>query len=112
MVLVFREDFVVGCEGVMEMGDSSDVPRVTCHGARQEAVRVVNEVGDDNFDDILWELGDWRRRCGRCLRSTSRGQPSNSGYCSVPKLVNKQLGRYRRHADYTCRKEAAYGSTC
>ena len=36
----------------MKVGDGSDVPRVTGHGARCEAARVVNEVGDDHFDDF------------------------------------------------------------
>ena len=31
------------------MRDSSNVPRVACHGARGEAARVINEVGDSHF---------------------------------------------------------------
>ena len=51
------EVVVIGCNGVMKIGDGSNVPRVTCHGARKEAARVVNEVGDNHFYEHLWELG-------------------------------------------------------
>ena len=36
----------------MKVGDGSDVPRVTGHGAHQEAASVVNEVGNDHFNDL------------------------------------------------------------
>jgi hypothetical protein len=57
---------VVGREGVMKMGDGSDVPRITCRGAYQEGVLVVNEVGDNQFHEILREIEDRGRvDCGR-----------------------------------------------
>ena len=31
-----------GREGAMKVRDSDDIPRVTCHEARQEAVLVIN----------------------------------------------------------------------
>jgi len=43
----------------MEVGDGNNVPRVTRHGTRQEAGRVVNEIGENRFEKILRELGDW-----------------------------------------------------
>ena len=79
----------------MKIGDGSNVPRITCHGARQEAARVVNEVGEDRFDKILRELGDWGWSCSRCLRGISTEQPLDFCCGSVPQLVNKQLVRYR-----------------
>jgi hypothetical protein len=85
---------VVGREGVMEMMDGGDVPRVTCQGARQEAACVINEVGDNLFHEFLREFGDGRT-CGRHLRSTSTERypfdPSNG---SVTNFVNKQFSRY------------------
>ena len=62
MPLVVTETVtIVGREGVMEIGDGGNVPRETCHGARQEGARIVNEVGDDRFHKLLRELGDWGR---------------------------------------------------
>jgi len=43
---------VVGCEGVMKVRDGSIVPQVACHGTRQEAAHVVNEVEDDHFNKL------------------------------------------------------------
>ena len=54
MPLVVTETVtIVGREGVMKMGDGGNVPRETCHGARQEGARIVNEVGDDRFHKLL-----------------------------------------------------------
>ena len=36
----------------MKVGDCSDIPRVTRHGAHQEAAQVVNEVEDNHFDKL------------------------------------------------------------
>ena len=44
---------VVGREGVVKIGDGGNVPRVACNGACQEAARVVNEVGGDQFHKLL-----------------------------------------------------------
>lgn len=51
-------DEVFGREGVMEVGDSGDVPRVAGHGACQEKARVVNKVGYNRFHGLLRELVD------------------------------------------------------
>ena len=50
---------VVGCEGMMEIGDGDDVPRVTRRGTRHEATFVINKVGDNKFHELMRELGDW-----------------------------------------------------
>jgi len=71
----------------MKLGDSNNVPRVTCRGARQEATRVVNEEGDDYCHDLLRKLGDWgrsRRTCGGRLWGTSNEQPLDFGFDLVP----------------------------
>ena len=62
---------VVGREGVMKMGDGSNVPRVKCHGKFQETGRLVDEIGENGFDKILREIGDWGRTRGECLGDTS-----------------------------------------
>ena len=79
----------------MEMGDNGDVPRVTRHGARQEAARVVNEVGGDDFHKLLWELGDWGRTSGGHLWGTLAEQPLDLGLGSIPKSVDKEFVCYR-----------------
>ena len=45
-------------EGVMEMGNGGDVPGVTGQGACAETARIVDEMGDDHFDDLLGKPGD------------------------------------------------------
>jgi hypothetical protein len=45
-------------EGVMEMGNGGNVPGVTGQGAREETARIVDEMGDDHFDDLLGKPGD------------------------------------------------------
>ena len=80
---------VVGCESMVKMGDGSDVPRVTCQGACQEGAGVVDEVGNDHSHKLLRELGDWGRACGKRLRGTSKEQPLDFGYASVPKFVDE-----------------------
>jgi len=89
---------VVDREGVMKLGDSGDVPRVTCRGARKEATRVVNDEGDDHFHDILRKLGDWGwpgRACDGRPRGTSDEQPFDFGLDSVPEYVEEEFSRYR-----------------
>ena len=41
-----------GGKGVMDVRNSSDVPRAASHGAREETEPVTDEVGDDHFDDL------------------------------------------------------------
>ena len=52
------------------MGDNGNIPRVACQGACQEAALVVDEVGENDLDEILRELGDWGRAGGRRPQST------------------------------------------
>jgi hypothetical protein len=40
----------------MKVGDGGDVPRITCHGARQEGVLIVNVVGDNQFHEHFGNL--------------------------------------------------------
>ena len=42
----------------MNMRNDSDVPRVTGQGAREETGCIMNEMGDDHFDDFQREPGD------------------------------------------------------
>ena len=59
MIPVFRVVVVVvGREGVMEMGDSGDVPGVTRRGACQEGTLVVNAMRDNPIYNLLRELGN------------------------------------------------------
>ena len=59
------------CEGVMKMGYSSGVPRITGHGTCGKGADVVNEVGDDGFNEFLREIGDWPKQLWNvCLRGT------------------------------------------
>jgi len=76
-------------EGVMDMADGHNVPRVACQGACEKAALVVDEAGDNHFYDVLWEFGNWGRKFGRCLRVASVEQPFDFGYGSVPKPVDK-----------------------
>ena len=39
-------------KGAMEMGNGSDVPGVAGQGACAETLYVVDQLGDDNFDDL------------------------------------------------------------
>jgi len=70
---------LTGRDGVVEMGDCSDIPRVACHGACEEGGGVVNEVGNDHFDEVLREFCDWGRAIRRCLWGTSVEQPLDFG---------------------------------
>jgi len=79
----------------MKMGDGSDVPRVTCHRARQETRRIVNEMGDNHFNKLLRKLGSWGRTRDRCLGDNSTEQPLDFGCGPVQKSADEQLARYR-----------------
>ena len=39
-------------KGAMEMGNGSDVPGVAGPGACAETLYVVDQLGDDDFDDL------------------------------------------------------------
>ena len=53
------EAIVFSCEGVVEMRDGGDIPRVTGQGTCKEGVGVTNQVGDDQFHELLRKTGDW-----------------------------------------------------
>jgi len=81
-------------ESAMEIRGGGDVPGVTGQGTRQKAAGVVDEKGDNHFDELQWKLGDcgqlygwnhWRIMCGEYLR--------DPGATSVPKLLNELLNR-------------------
>ena len=48
----------------MEVGDGGNVPRVAGHGACKEGAGVADEVGDDQFHELLGKPGYWGRAQG------------------------------------------------
>ena len=58
----------VNDEGVMEMRNGGDVPRVTGQGACAETELVVDQVSDDDLNDVLRKAGDRGRGCGGSVR--------------------------------------------
>ena len=54
-------------EGV-EMRNSGNVPGAAGQGACVEAARVVDKIGDDNFDELKGEPGGGGRWCRRGLQ--------------------------------------------
>lgn len=79
---------------VMEVRDGSDVPGVASQGAREKTVYVVDQIGDDHFDDFLGEAGGKRRACRRILkRSTRRMHLVKFGYGSIPNSLGEELNR-------------------
>ena len=91
--VVWPETLVVGRKGVMKIGDGSNVPRVACHGAHEEAMRVVDEVENDHIYQLSRELGDWGRTFSGRIWGTSTEQPEEQpldfGFGSIPKFVKK-----------------------
>ena len=84
-VLAVRPGYVltvVGRKGVMEIGDGSNVPRVTCQGACKEGVGVVEEVRNNRCHKFLRKLGDWGPARGRRLRGASIEQVLDFGRAS------------------------------
>jgi len=59
--LVQRAD--VNDKGVMERMNGGDVPGITGEGTCAEATCVINEVGDNHFDDLLGKPGGRGRAC-------------------------------------------------
>jgi len=52
-------------EGLVEMRDGGDVPRVAGQGTRAETVGVIGKMGNDHFDELQGKLGDRGRVCWR-----------------------------------------------
>ena len=71
-------------EGVMKLRSRGDVQRTTGEGACHETVLVVDEVGNNHFDDFLGN--------GRC-----NGDPlCDGGSASVPNLPDEnQVAKIR-----------------
>jgi len=60
----------------MEMRNGCDIPGVTGQGARKESASIVDEMGDDNFDDLLGKSGGRGRvRRENLRRSTAKIHP-------------------------------------
>jgi hypothetical protein len=70
----------------MKLGDGSNIPRVTCHGACEEGACVVSEVGDNQVHELLRELG-WT--CSGRLWGTSAEKRLDFGFGSAAGLVSK-----------------------
>ena len=74
---------------MVDMRNGGDVPGITGQGTRKEAVRVIEEMGDDHFDDLLGQPDDGGRLCHRSLwRSTFRERSPDS---AVPNSHGEQL---------------------
>ena len=81
-------------KSVVKMRDGGDVPGVTRQGACEETARVIDEVGDDHFDDLERKLGGGGRVYSRSLRRSICGDPFlDVGLTSVPNSINEQLNR-------------------
>ena len=79
-------------KGVMEVRNGGDVPRVAGQGACAETAFVIDKIGDDYFNDLLWEPSGRGRACGRSLQgSTTRTHSPNSGHTSVPNPHGEQF---------------------
>lgn len=75
--------FLAFLEAVMEMRDGSDVPRMTRHGACQEAVCIMNEVGDNRFHEVLRDGGE--RPVG------ASGPPLQNHYLTLAFMARYQI---------------------
>jgi len=53
----------LGSKSVVNVRNSGEVPGVTGQGACEKPVLVVDEVGDDHFDDIHGKSDDRGRAC-------------------------------------------------
>ena len=72
-------------EGVVKMRDSCDVPRVTGQGTCKETAGVIDQMGNDHFDDLLGKSHGGGLACrGRFWRSTSRTYSPDSSEAPVP----------------------------
>ena len=50
-------------KGMVEMGNSGNVPGVTGHGARAETAYIVDKICDDHFDKLKGKPGGRRWAC-------------------------------------------------
>ena len=92
----YVKEVVTHDEGVMEMGNSGDVPGVTGQGACAETVFVVDEMCEDDLDDILGKPpGGEGWVCRRILwRWARRRRFPDPGPTSVPNPFDEELDHY------------------
>ena len=81
------EEFFASEKVGMEVRGGSDVPGVASQAACTETVRVVGEIHDDSFDDLLGEFGGGRR--ASLGRGTSGMYSPDFGLSSVPNSLGK-----------------------
>ena len=83
-----------GGKSVVKMRDRGDVPGVTRQGACEETASVIDEMGDDHFDDLERKVSGGGRACSRSLRRSICGDPfPDVDQTSVPNSINEQLNR-------------------
>ena len=79
-------------EGVVEMGNGSDVPGVTSQGACAETVSVVEEMCEDDLDDVLGKPGGEGWACSRILwRWAHKRHFPDPDPTSVPNPLDEEL---------------------
>jgi len=81
--------FGISYEAVVKMGYDSDIPRITCQGACEETVPIVNEVVDYHFHEFLRNPGEWGRTCDGRFTDTPRTGLLDSGLGSVPDYLGE-----------------------
>ena len=65
------------------MGDDGNVPRVASRQARNESERIVNEVRDNPFHEVLGQLCNRRPMVKKKKVMGDGMQQGHSGYCTV-----------------------------
>ena len=75
----------------MEVGNGDGVPGITGHSACAETGRVIEDIGDDGFDEIQGKPGGRRRACHRGLRRSNppRARSPYSNSSSVPNSADE-----------------------
>ena len=77
-----------GRESVVKVRHCSKVPRITGCGACKKGEPVVDEIGDDQFHNLLWEPGGLGWTCGW---RPGGGPPLRGfGFPPVPELVSEE----------------------
>ena len=76
------------------MWKRGDVPGVTSHGAGEEAVGVVYQVTDDNFNNFLRKPGCGGIRSSRGLLWSISGEGFlDPGFDSIPNFHSEQQNK-------------------
>ena len=81
-----------GCnsEGVVEVRNGNGVPGVAGQGAREEAVPVVYEVGDNHLSNLVGKPGG---RGQMCRGNVTRKHSLDSSSAAVPNSHGEQFDR-------------------